>query len=485
LLHDSSYPELAQFYGSWTVLKNDVFEEAKRLFDTYGVHEAVEYHDDIFFLVSSASGERKEFSIDCSAQRRRCARRTIWYFTFPLGIGYSVLPYSGALEAKVVANSIPAGWNFGYSDSDCQSASLLDCVYVWKSVFKKDLIDLSKMSDYKQIKNYFNMIDHITGQSLPKDFLIIQTDLGCQECSGSALLVSKLMLHTVFLKNISNAPITADALIESIETSAELRPYLEAQSTGSLQTHPIAPLTLPPGQTIVLPLRISFRSPGSVHVGSATKVFESVRASKSEYLDRLCNPKARIRRDSFLPPSAPSQRTYWYGPAIVLKGISISGQTLRFDRPLGNFLEIAAGQPVGSCPYVFSYDDHDQEWVRRGKIIDNASAPEKEMTQRVGQDGLVTRYKIREEEPEIAFVHKVRLELALADGRAITLRPRNRLRPESADHYDKIKYGAEREYAFDLPVGVNPADVLKSTLAVTGYYLRYSEAAAIDDESGK
>jgi hypothetical protein len=100
--------------------------------------------------------------------------------------------------------------------------------------------------------------------------------------------------------------------------------------------------------------------------------------------------------------------TYWYGPAINLKGLSVSGQQLEFDRPLANFIEIAAYFPEGSCPYVFSYDDRDRERVRHGKIIDNASAPEKEMTGRVWHDGLVTRFRIREEEPETTFVHRVR-----------------------------------------------------------------------------
>ena len=65
----------------------------------------------------------------------------------------------------------------------------------------------------------------------------------------------------------------------------------------------------------------------------------------------------------------------------------------------------------------------------------------------------------------------------MTDGRVITLRPRNRLRPESADHYDKIKYGAEREYDFDPPAALSQYDVVKSTLSVPGYFIRYSDAS--------
>ena len=207
--------------------------------------------------------------------------------------------------------------------------------------------------------------------------------------------------------------------------------------------------------------------------------------AKSKSLGVPCEADIQIPRDSFHAPVTPSQRVYSYGPAIVLKGLSISGEQLVFDRPLSNFIEISAEQVAGSCPYVFSYDDHGNQWVRRGKTIDNASAPERETTGQIRQDGLGTRFMIREEDPEITFVHRVRLELTLSDGHELILMPRNRLRPESADHYDKIKYGAEREYDFVVPANLDATNVVKSTLAVTGYYLPYSTASSIDDQGGK
>ena len=213
--------------------------------------------------------------------------------------------------------------------------------------------------------------------------------------------------------------------------------------------------------------------------------YDLIRTWKSEYVSNSDVPKVKIRRDSFGPPSAPAMRTYSYGPGFSLKGVSVSGHALEFDKSLANFIEVSAYVGVGSCPWVFSYDDRDHEWIRHGKIIDSASAREKETTQRLAREGLVTRFKIREEEPEMTFVHQVRLELTLNDGQALILKPRNRLRPESADHYDKIEYGAEREYVFDLPAGVDPAKVLKSTLAVTGYYLHYPTGISVHDESGK
>jgi len=223
-------------------------------------------------------------------------------------------------------------------------------------------------------------------------------------------------------------------------------------------------------------------------LASATRTYQKIRGSVDELLSLsdCSGAKVSIPRESFPSPAVPpAGRTYSYGPAVTLKGVSISGTSIAFDKTLANFLEIATFSLEGSCPYVYALDSRENEWVRRGKIIDNASAPEKETTQRVSLAGLVTRFRISEEELELTFVHRVRLEFTLADGRVITLMPRHRLRAEGRDHYDKIPFGAEREYDFDLPGDVDSTSVIKSTLAVTGYYLRYSDAASIAGESGR
>jgi hypothetical protein len=216
LLHDSSYPELAKFYGSWTVIKNEVFDEAKRLFDTYGVRE-IDDSEVFEFKISSALGPSKDFTT-CLQPTSIC-KRPLWFFTNPRVIAYPGENYAGPLEARPVANSMPASWKFSYSD--CPSDSpLLSCVQFWRGLNKTDLRELSDHPFNKYIKKYFKMIDNITSDTIPDDFLIISTNLGCEGCGGgSNILVSKMILHTAFLKNISNAPITVDDLIGSVEAS--------------------------------------------------------------------------------------------------------------------------------------------------------------------------------------------------------------------------------------------------------------------------
>jgi hypothetical protein len=477
LVHNLSDPQVMNYYSSWLMLTNSTFIEAKRLFDTYGYSSDFGSGESALVVTySSALGDSKTVQ-DLGTKDRAWSLSTITGNDLTLGPS----------ESKIVAESSGRGWNFIYSD--CGSQLALDCVKAWRPFTRLDLRNFrSSPGSYELLRKYLGLVDQITGGNPPADFLTIETDLGCPPGCGvgvssasSSLLVRKVMLHTVFVKNISDTPVTVDGLVDAPEALTALRPYLEEKPDGDVEVHHITPITLSPGQTLIIPKRLSLLPP-ELNIASSLKVYNLIHASTSEYVNRPCADGVNFRRESFKPPSNPSRRVYSYGPAIVLRGISVSGEPLLFDRPLANFIEISAEQVAGSCPYVSSYDDHDHEWVRHGKIIDNASAPEKETTGRVRQDGLVTRFKLSEEEPEVTFVHKVRLELALADGRAITLRPRNRLRAESAGHYDKIKYGAEREYDFDLPVDVGPMNVLKSTLWVTGYYLRYSQAASMDDE---
>ena len=122
--------------------------------------------------------------------------------------------------------------------------------------------------------------------------------------------------------------------------------------------------------------------------------------------------------------------------------------------------------------------------MRHGKIIDNANSPEKETTQRLSLVGLTTRFQIREEEFELTYLRSVRLELALADGRSVEIVPRWGDLASTPGDFQTIKYDQARSYDFELPENVRESDVVSSTLAVTGYYLRYSSliAATADKE---
>ena len=512
LVEGSQYQDLQRIHGKWTVLHNAVFHQAKSLFDTYGVRSVAA---DCFVFRASSAETGGSYASKLDENNPCNEKRVLWYLSFPDREDMTTKGYPNSWKPKLANGAWPPGWNFFYTK--CEAPSPASCAFLWRPVRMEDLRNYAKdvassalklgaplntedrFSDmnesHKEDHRYFALVDHIARGQLPEDFLtLVDGDpfsCGCGS-EGDEIHIRQLLLHAAFLRNISARMIEIDGLTQGNDQSELLRPYAEGQSPADVQSVAVGPIALAPGESVAIPLRINFVPAESLKktfrdVASANKTYQKIRNWPSEFFapNSECGGKATVRRGSFGPPTAPSPRIYSYGPAVTLKGVSISGTPVEFERSLSNFFLIAAGSGYGSCPSVYAYDTDDSEWVRHGKIIDNASAPEKETTQRVSLVGLVTRFKISEEELELTFVHRVRLELTLADGRVVTLMPRHRLRPEGRDHYDKIAYGAEREYDFDLPGEVDRASVVKSTLAVTGYYLRYSDAASIAEESGR
>jgi hypothetical protein len=514
IIEESPYEDLNVLYQNSRVLHNDVYREARGLFDTYGV----KLYDQDCYMVHVTSAEGGSYG-GYTGKNVSCREsRTLWYLTFPDLNDLTTKEYPESWGAKLIHNSWPSVWKYYYSDC-AHSSDLLSCVMLWRYLSQTDLNNYIKDVRANEVKlgapmvrmgktsttqenafkkeddRYFSLIDRITNGKMPADFLILvdysPAKCGCGGGAPDGIHIRNLRMHTALIKNVSNTQIIIDSLNLGKDSSSELRPYYDAQKPVSFDSIPIDPVTLSPGDTLIIPLRLNFVPSDSVgeafgNLPAAVRTHDLIASAPGEFITSTCgNSTIQVRKSEFGAPTRPAPRIYSYGPAVTLKGVSIGGEKVDFDRPLSNFFQVVAGSGYGSCPYVYAMDAGERQWARHGKIIDNASSPIKEMTQRLQLPGNVTRFKIAEEELELTFVHKVRLELALGDGRMISIRPRNRLRPESADHYDKIKYGTEREYDFDLPLGINPVDVVKSTLAVTGYYLRYSQAASMDDEMGK
>jgi hypothetical protein len=508
LVEGSHGRDFQKLYGKLTVLQNAVFSEAKYLFDKFGARGVSE---DCFHLTLSSAEARGSYSTEQGVPNHSCSDKrttTLWYFTEP-DWHHSGLPFPADWGPKVTNQSWPPGWKFFYNDCDMDSGTDPEhkpCVYLWRSVSIDELdTEVQHLKQYlnKPVgerpisasvpdRKYFDLIKYVAKGSLPEDFMILLLRLRCDCDEQTGLQIRNFRLHTAFIRNISNKTITIDGLIAGSDERESLRVYVDGQKPKLANDTLIDQIVLSPGETFAIPLRMNF-VPSEIwntlgDTLSAGKAFELIQHNPSEMIKELDCADGRlksVRRDSFGAPTVPAKRIYSYGPAITLQGVSISRTQVKFDKPLSNFVLVEVGEPTGSCPYVYAYDEHRGEWVRHGKIIDNASAREKETTQRIEQDGLARKFKISEEEMEVTFLRRVRLELALADGRFVTLMPKHRLRPEARNHYDKIEPGAEREYDFDLPDSLLGASVRKSTLVVTGYYLRRSGVAFGTEETGR
>ena len=114
-------------------------------------------------------------------------------------------------------------------------------------------------------------------------------------------------------------------------------------------------------------------------------------------------------------------------------------------------------------------------WVSRGKVIDDARGKSKETTQRISFAGFRSKFRLAEEELEVSYIDHVKLEVELNDGTGMTLKPDFAAMDALDSRYATIKAGDRIEFSFALPPTVKPEDVKQSTLAVTGYYRRYSD----------
>jgi hypothetical protein len=521
LVEGTPYPDLERVLSSSQVIRNDVFSEAKALFDTYGTKGTVET-----CYKFQAGGESDPRFYQTRANAQPCGeRRTLWYITFPDQANLTTIdmPLPGDQRAIKTSPSWPPDWNFFYSK--CRQNSWIECTILWRGARKSDIADYweNRKRYEAQIKlvdrappldadsaaeaekaqrevdetkqRYFSFIEHLMGGTWRDDFLTITgTYAGCGSGFDFSLRTRQMVLETAFVRNISNQPLTLDGLFGSPDASRTLRQAREIKPDMAPVIVPLPAITLRPGERVAIPLRITFEPSGGAqaifqsgleHIpvdrAAANKAFQSIMSTPPGTIFKDADPAPLKKvRESFGRPTVPELPTYVYGPGFDLKGLTLSGQRVVFDAAAWNFFKIAAGDGYGSCPVLYVHDTDTSAWVRRGKVIHNASSPEKQMSERVEFAGLATRFSIREEELEVSYLSSVRLEILLPGDTVLQLSARNAEELDQPDRFMVIKAGQRRDFVFDLPAEVKSEDVKRSTLIVTGYYLRYAGIAIAD-----
>lgn len=396
LIAGAPYKDLRNVYGTWKVLHNKVFNVAKKLFDSYGIRMVGE---NCFGrnLVSAQRGGSHAPDIGCE-------KRVLWYLTFPDRENLTTIEYPESWKPIITNNKWPSGWHFFYTGCGKGHAteSLLSCAILWRPVRQQDLANYARdvlRSEVKigapmntdngqvnshsdpEVKRYFLLVDHIAHRNLPEDFLtLVDSDPASCGCGavGNGIHIRQLVLHTAFVKNTTHSALTIDSLLQEADDSELLRPYTEGQNPTSFQNVSVGQVVLAPGETLAIPLRVKFVPADSLtevfdDLASANETFRRIHNYKNEFLKSAndCDQKISVQRDSFGPPTVPTPNIYSYGSAVTLKGISVSGTPIEFDKPLGNFLQITAGEGYGSCPYVYAYDNRDEEWGGMGTSREN------------------------------------------------------------------------------------------------------------------
>jgi len=512
LLEGEPYPELEQAFGKAArVLDHAVATEAKLLFDKFGTKSLEE--SCFRFTVNAGPGGR-----DYDQKREDklpCGKRTLWYLTFPDRMDYTSIVIPLPDEQKYIQEQTdwPPGFNFFYKRCGDQ-ISLIGCTLIWRPARLADLRDYEKnrrsleqmlgpdhppalppedsdpaLGDqaerYKSDARYFSLAQYLSRDGWQDEFLTVTGEPDEAACGDFSfqLHIRQLLLDVAFVENISTEVISLEGLVGAAGRATALRKAEQAELSSPSGTIAVAPVKLAPGERIAIPLRILFAPAESL-----TKLFKDQAAARATYNRIQATPRGTIIRqkaqgaggppplrkvrESFRPPTVPPSNLFSYGPELTLRGLVLGGQRLEFENAARNLMRLTAGEGYGSCPYLYAWDG--ESWVRRGKVIHAANAKEKEMSQQISFPALVSRFRLREEELEVSYINRARLVLDLAGGRQIVLLPDAAALAETDGVYATIWAWETLELAFPLPDNLDPQQVVRSTLEITGYYRPYS-----------
>jgi hypothetical protein len=169
-------------------------------------------------------------------------------------------------------------------------------------------------------------------------------------------------------------------------------------------------------------------------------------------------------------PVAPPQpeKEYIYGPSAKIESLEMDDVTYAFREFDPKQVVLYAGLPMGSCPFVYTYEPETGGWRQEGQILYGKNSKYLEGA----AEKLLTRFDgrvlLKEEEPEISFIDFLQVKLICPDGRERTLLPKNpKLRQRDGD-YVILRRGEHLEVAFP---GSAPQPGEKAVLVARGYYL--------------
>ncbi|MEO0866657.1 MAG: hypothetical protein AAFY39_19230 [Pseudomonadota bacterium] len=220
-----------------------------------------------------------------------------------------------------------------------------------------------------------------------------------------------------------------DDILGEVDRRTALRRYSTAKATG-LEPLCQGPIQLDPGQSVLLVQRLLFRAlheklPDVDAVGAV------------------------------------------YGQTALPTGVVSGGQVTPFDGRSHNALILSSYLPQTCCPFLDYWCREREEWVSLGNVIGGAEGPDKARTDTLEVNGWVGHIRLTEQEAETSCIQNVQATLALATGEEITLTPKDAHFPCLIDFLQR------RGFAFDLPDGIDPADVVRTRIAITGYYAKF------------
>jgi len=336
--------------------------------------------------------------------------------------------------------------------------------------------------DYStRVEKYFSLVKHLMHEVWRDDFMHVTGTF--DECGGIdfSLHLRQLILDVVTVENVSAENMSVSDLLGARSDGG-----LRKASTSNAPDGQRIPLggghSLRPGEKIAIPLRISFAPSVSLSDAfpdpeNAERHYRTISSGPPGTMFRTTAPGAptiRKVKESFGSPSSPKPSDLVFGTEFNVGGLIVDGSSIHFEKRARNFLQLTAGDGYGSCPFLYAWDPDAKTWVWRGKILHAANSLDKQREQVVSFDGLVSRFKLVEEEMEHTRIDRAMLRLEMQDGTVVTVRSRVGELIYDDHIFVAIHAGESLQLDFDIPDDVHVASVRQSHLLVSGFYSRYS-----------
>ena len=403
--------------------------------------------------------------------------------TFPTGSSYFYRgvcrDYAGKCpvsQRKIILNV----WRgLTLSDIENYSASARSFNALFRRLTRRPVESHEKV--HEAIPPLLEMARYVGSAGLPEDFVILigdnENDGDCSDESavdGPSIGAwdfgywpRKLIVEALVVENVSKEKTQIGALMGSWTSEPKLR----AIQTPSTSTNRINfTRELAPNQKILIPTRILFGPDGRFY-----KEMASLRQTTA-------NIQSLVGANSFTGQAkhaVPVLKTYAFGPELTINGLLIDQKSLSLQgRRSATWADLYKSSDELSCPFLMSWDSETNDWVDHGKILKAAYGSEREMSEARAFTGFRGRFRLEEREAEVAYIDKAELRITLSNGSVELLRPNDDKLTERDNSYLQLFAGQGVEIEFLLPDKVSSNEVVRSELALTGYYDRYSSLLA-------
>jgi hypothetical protein len=514
VLNGGSAPWLSALYGSYQVADNDVLKEYKTLISRFGsaVREIDQGGGESIYLGLLAGTAAQVASGELSQTARGRRGQVVRSFQLaPL----PDIPLVDETLQILNEQTWPASLSMSYSPED-ENASPLDTISLWRYLTAADARQYAeRLRRYNTLvvnRSYFErkllprsmeLLNYLTANGWPENFLYASVGPSCGSLMDFKVNQYSFEVEVAIIENVSGKPITISQLFGQGGGSNQLRRAASSPRTTGTEVLPGKPVTLTPSSRLVVPLRLVFAADHPASLKNAASQAETRKRAQESFRKIMARPPGTVLktqifsalrgdtrgkgddmyvtrkvRESFKPPSYPTESDFAFGPEWALAGLAIGGETIALNATPPNIILITASSEAGSCPILYSWDGHAATWIRHGKVLHQAQTRIRDASETVQFNGLVHRFRIAEEELERATIRQVSLRLELTDGRTLTLHPEpqpgGQTAQQAAELVAELYANEEIEITFALPVDLDTAQVIHSSFTVSGYYDRYA-----------